>query len=223
MPRKKGSNSQKAKHSQQVIGTPNNPILPSHNLFKMIVNPPKEYRLKRAREIPYLPIEWGKGTQIPTFRLYSDFTLVTSSAGNVINTVISIDAAQFSFFSSAATIFDEYRPIRGGVQLDTLLASTQRNGVIVGVIDYDDATALTTTQLANHFDTKKIVNLERKEKPYRWAVMFDATPDKNWLTTATTNTLFAAWKAYGNSSGGVPASTDVALVSCWIDFQFRCA
>jgi len=145
------------------------------------------------------------GAYMPTlpFKSYSA-AAVTSTTGIVV-TVVTLEASVLAGFGYYGSIFDEYRPT-GPFRIlfyPTFVSSVQ---LLVGVIDYIDATALSSAAAGMLYDTAKVfaaVYGGGRTKPTEWKGHLLGIPDLTWLDTSTTTTDFAYWKAYAfaNTSG----------------------
>lgn len=199
---------------------------PKTTVTSLTITSPRTAASRRREDIPFMPVDWGHGTQIPTIRMYLESGQVTSSAGSIVNTVYSINADSLITFSSLAAFFDEYRFIKGKIKYQPLVFSVDAGGVYnsagcaVGVIDYDDNSALTTLDGGLDFDTHKFFPLTG-HSPTTWTMEPAFQPDQTWITTATTNTLCCAFKAYGTGSTGLGASIPYGLLTGHFDMQFR--
>jgi hypothetical protein len=199
----------------------------SHPLVKELVKLSKTVGLsgKKSRNIPFFPVDWAKGTQCPTFRLYTDQTLLTTTGAGVLDTVFQIRGDNYLNMTDIAAVFDEYRPVRAELEYIPLQNVTAYNGSgfswrgwSVGVVDYDDVTALTSYAGGLAYDTHKNFQIVDRE---RWNVKFDFVPDQEWTDTATLTTAFASVKVYGSGSTGLANSQDYGSFVGWCEFQFR--
>jgi hypothetical protein len=178
-----------------------------------------------------IPFNWStffKGTQAPTIRLYLARTDVTQVNNTANSSVLQVSAAQFLNFSDLAAVFDEYRVIGGEIlYFQQIIADAHLvTEVAVGVIDYDNATALGSFDAGASHDTKKYFMLrgvtpEKVEaSPCRWPMKFEKLPDQDWIDSATTSTVFCSWKIFCNGAD-VVGTTSVGFLQGWMDFQFR--
>ncbi len=186
-------------------------------------------------DIPFNWSEFFKGTQAPTLRLYMSRNVLAATTATNITQTYSMTAAQFQDFSDLAAVFDEYRPIGGEIYyvpgswpVFTIGATHQANlETSIGVIDYDNATALASFNEGLEYDTKKWFNLvsatgETAEKTItRWPVQFERLPDQEWLDTATTSTAFAVFKMFTDGNDITFSNSRVGSFCGWMDFQFR--
>lgn len=186
-------------------------------------------------DVPFKWSEFFKGTQTPTVRVYMSRNLVSATAATNINSTYLLTAAQFQHFSDLAAVFDEYRPIGGGVYYVPGCITKFTNGsdhqgpleTSIGVIDYDNTTALASFNEGLEYDTKQWFNLvsyasEKAEKTItHWPVRFERLPDQEWLDTATTNTAFATFKMFTDGNDIPFTNARVGSVCGWMDFQFR--
>ncbi len=180
-----------------------------------------------------IPFKWAsffKGTQAPTIRLYQMRGDVGDTNATANNFVLSIQASIFTNFSDLANVFDEYRPIRGEIffhcSYTGVAANPQQTRPTVGVVDYDDATALASFDAGLSYDTKRIFDRvcfphQAKSEDVSWPIKFDWVPDMEWLTTSTTNTAFATLKLYTNSTDVGSTVTSTGFFYGWVEFQFR--
>lgn len=185
-------------------------------------------------DIPFRWTEFFKGTQAPTIRLYSTTNLIGATSATNLASTLQVSASAFQHFTDLAAVFDEYRPIGGDVEYVPNAWPTFTNGAThqpnlefsVGVIDYDNTTALASLDEGLEYDTKKRFYLvaapETCEKSItHWPMKFEPLPDQQWVDCATTSTVFATWKMFCNGSDITFTNARVGQVLAWMDFQFR--
>jgi len=183
-----------------------------------------------------IPFKWSsffKGTQIPTIRLYLISSLVATSNGVAQTTTLQVSASQFSHFSDLAAVFDEYRPIGGDIEfvpnagpLFTNAATHQANlQTSVGVIDYDNTTALASFDEGLEYDTKKkffmCATPSKQLVSTSWRMQFEKLPDQQWVDCATNSTVFCTWKMYANAADIAFSNSRAFYLMGWMDIQFR--
>lgn len=185
-------------------------------------------------DIPFNWSEFFKGTQAPTLRLYLFSNVIATTASTNLATVLSLTAAQFQHFTDLAAVFDEYRPIGAEIEFVPNAWPYFQNGAshqahlstAIGVIDYDNATALANLDEALEYDTRKWFYLtaapDTAEKcTTHWPVILEKLPDQTWLDTTVTNTVFANWKMFCNGADIDFSNARVGYLVGWMDFQFR--
>jgi hypothetical protein len=175
-------------------------------------------------QIPYGHALFTNGTQNPTISMTSDFAPLTTTAGNILNQVVALQATGCANYAIFANVFDEVRAIHIVVHLCTTFVAgyntATNGGISCGVVDYVDSTALTTTAAILEFDNKKIVPiLTSVPKMFKWEVHLEHLNDSSWVDTAT-NVTPAYLKFYSTTING--ASTQV-VGYVWYEmvFQYR--
>lgn len=181
---------------------------------------------KGRRQIPLEGVRLVDGYQVLSLRMYSAALSVSSSAGSIISTTFQFTFANFTDYSSVTLLFDEYRPVRARIYYNSAFAGSNVNsGILVGAIDYDDTTALSSYTAALSYDTHKIFCAAGAGNPNvtqtSWDIPFDGGPDTDWLTTASASVAFATFKLYGDSSFGTGISATYGMLHADCDFQFR--
>lgn len=189
-------------------------------------------KLKLHREIPFNISSFMKGTQYPTLRLYQQQVLINTTAATAVNSVIQATAASFLNFADLANIFDEYRPIRGELYVYNIQSNFIPSAAVgvqcvpaVGVIDYNDTTALASFDAGLSYDTHKVfilypTTILNPPKPNRWTMKFEELPDQEWIPSSTDTTAFASLKLYAAGTD-IYTATRVLMTTGWMDFQFR--
>jgi len=175
---------------------------------------------ERDGNIPLLRALFHKGTQAPTLRLKAGLWAITSTAGAVINVVITISFDQVYLSTSWDDIFDEFRILgaQGLYQPHTVHyygVGTPRDMVVN--VDYDSVTALSSKSEAWSYDTAKIMQVHTPSALP--TVRIDGGPDTNWWNTQTDQaTVMAAWKFF---SDGLTISNAYGEAFGSFDVQFR--
>jgi hypothetical protein len=187
-----------------------------------------------SHDIPYGPSHFVKGTQAPVLRLKMKQQIISTAAA-AYTTVLPVDASVFSNFTDLAVVFDEYRCLRGEVkyfpvsQFTMTIAAVGNNTFGGAVIDYGNASAMTTFDDMNSHDTARYFGLcdtpgkERKhhEPAAVWDIQLEPLPDEEWLPTATSSTVFYWWKPYFSAAATLSSSFTAGYLLGWMDFQFR--
>lgn len=162
------------------------------------------------------------GTQIFTFRLYATPAQVTSGVGGTIVTTFEVRLGNLIDNAALASIFDEFRIVRGKVKHIPYACNTYDSSATGAVpaamnlsMDYDSNAAV-ASYTANERDNTVHTCTNQKA-----AVMFlpIGQPDLVWETTATTTTVKATAKWYADRC---TISATYARIFAWFDVEFRC-
>lgn len=180
------------------------------------------------RDIPFWGAIFGKGTQVPTFRLYFANSSVSCTASTAMAFTKDFRLDVSLNYSSLTALFEEYRPLRGQFEYSpTQTNSTVGAGAVntncVGIIDYVSTSALTTFDEGLAHDTHKVfqvAGVTSIAKRVEWNVKFDFIPDEQWVSTGTVTTVFASLKFYLENDHGL-GSAKLGKVFGWADYQFR--
>lgn len=165
-----------------------------------------------------------KGTQNPVLRLHTTQNQLASSGAGVINTVQFLSLGQILGFGDWNNVFDEYRFIRArfeyipyskGALMPITTTTFALMAPIVGMVDYEDSTALTSFASGLGYQTAKVFAPNER---CVWDVDLDWSPDTDWTSSQTTGTVFASVKFYGNN---LTFSQAYGALYGWIDVQFR--
>jgi hypothetical protein len=160
-------------------------------------------------------------TQMFTFRLYSTPSQVTSGVAGTIVTTVDVTFGSLPFASQLASIFDEFRIVKGEIIYFPYAHRTYDSSatgavpsVLMAVMDYDSAGALASytaawrdTCVISGTNDENIVKFEPKGQP-----------DLVWETTATTTTVKGTWKAYADRCS---ISSTYGRLQSWFDVEFR--
>lgn len=169
------------------------------------------------------------GTQEPVLRLRTDQTLLASSVASTIDNVIALDVTGIHNWATGwAKIFDEYQPLHARVYFvpiqacSSLLVTTNSNIVtpVWVVVDYDDPNALTSSDEAVAYDTRKLFMASRPNpKEFYIDAYPQGLPDKAWVETSTGVTW--GWiKMHGLLNTAV-ASVNFAIIHIEFTLRFR--
>ncbi len=185
---------------------------------------------KRNKDIPFGWPDFFKGTQAPVFRMRVLRISVSPTAATAYTTVQGITAAALANFSSVASMWSEYRVLRGKLEYHPVYAQASTGSVAfaVGVVDYVDSAALGSFDAGNSYDTKKVFSLidhsglaRKSDQPAaEWNLKFEKLPDEEWITTSTTSTNFVYWKPYMDSALS-PGTILAGYLLGWVDIQVR--
>lgn len=190
-------------------------------------------KANRKRDIPWLESAFGKGTAIPVLALPMVQNNITVVAATQLLYAAPIEFDVFTDYADLQLIFDEYRPLHGHVEYHANQAAwniaTDTELFLLSVIgvasiDYDDATAPPSRSSVVGYDTRKFFQALLfsgiVENIPRWPILFDWLPDTEWLTTATANVAFAAWKMELSASHNASSSV-IGELHGRMSFQFR--
>lgn len=182
-------------------------------------------RAARNRFIPFINAALKNSTQNPVIRLHGISKAAATTNATANSQVVTIQFADVINATDWAGLFDEVRVVRGTVQFaPNLSGGGITNGptaISVGVIDFDDATALANWDFANSYDTaKKYFLAPGASKIYSWEIDFDWMPDQAWFDTAATVPL-AYFKNYTTVNHGLGTQSFVGYWTWSIDCQFR--
>lgn len=187
---------------------------------------------KRSRDTPYFDPLYKNRGQIIACKLYSSAQPITTVAATAYTTVIAIQASLFPLFASVATVFEEYRFIRGKVYyIPEYMAGSGTNfnaGAFAAAVDPADPSVFSSLSGPWNSDNKKTGYLlvipggpnQGGSGALTWDVPFDSMPDKVWIPATTTNQTTAYWKPYMPSANS-PGSFRCGYVMVSVDFQFR--
>jgi hypothetical protein len=166
------------------------------------------------------------GTQEPVFKLRSDISVIVSTAGSVINTVINMDVTGIHDWASWVSLFDEYQLLHAefvgvpyqAVTPTTLGAANNDTTPAVVVVDYDNATALTSASDAIAYDSHKIWFFSKANtKLLKMKVQPQGIPDFTWYDTAAP--VISSWiKMYGLANTAVASAT---LCAGYVEYTIR--
>lgn len=166
------------------------------------------------------------GTQQPILTARTGFTVLTTSGTNLTQ-VVSMDVTGISGWSSFANLFDEYRVRKAKLHIlpyyigygasATSLASMP----IIVVVDYDDATALSTSAQAIQYDTEKIIYFGSSKPVVHTAkpAQPEGQPDLAWVTTASPTVPF--WFKFYSITTLVPSSASIGQIYLEVEIEFR--
>ncbi len=149
------------------------------------------------------------GTVMPAIKCQLVDIAVTPTAG-VLTTVYSVEYGNVNDNSLFTSMFDEYMFVKAKMEwIPYRQAGFSTSGSIamaIGVVDYVDATALSSSAQAFSFDTRRFFYLENPGKPYReeWPMRFLDPPDEEWNQTGTSPDMgylkLYAWQGVGGST-----------------------
>jgi hypothetical protein len=168
------------------------------------------------------------GTQQPIIRCRTGGSNLTTNGSSVLPTVIQMDVTGIASWSSFAALFDEYRVRKAHLHvLPTFMGSTTVIGTgtptvqfIRVAVDYDDATAISSSTAALQYDAAINFPLG-SANPKEWLLtaLPEGQPDLAWVTTATPTVPF--WFKFYNLSTGLTASANVGIAYIECDVEFR--
>lgn len=185
------------------------------------------------RDIPYLLPTFDKKTQYLEIRLFFGPLTLSTVAATAYNTVQAIQASIFTNFTDMASVFDEYRIVKGSVNYcpTTHLMPTAwgaSTGFAVAAIDYANSGVFSAQAAAQSHDSKKYfysvaVPYQKHNQGYgvaKWDILPEKLPDQDWIITSTATTVFAYWKPYMEADNS-PGTGENGHLFGWMDFQFR--
>lgn len=166
------------------------------------------------------------GTQQPIFTFRTGVTTLTSSGTNLTQ-VVAMDVTGVTAWSSLANIFDEYRVRRAVLKMMPLYAGYGASATtiaampIIVVVDYDDATALSSISNALQYDTSKVVHFGTANPKVMHSehARPEGQPDLAWVTTASPTVPF--WFKFYSITTLIPSSQAVGYCYIEAEIEFR--
>lgn len=157
------------------------------------------------------------GTQEPTLWLTTGLTDLVSSGAGAIAWVVACDASGIVDWSDFVAIFDEIKIHEVEICVcNSYIGSTTGVPVVACVVDYDNATAIASANVALAYDTKKIMYLGTNiSKTQKNLAQYQGMPDKEWQDTSSLSTL--AWFKFF-LLGGAPG-VSVTYAFCYLRFK----
>jgi hypothetical protein len=210
-------------------------VVPYHHMQRLLTYGQEHKMLNASRrsrgekEIPFVMAQFFKGTQNPVF-LLRDASSITTVTTTLYNTVIAINASAFNQFADFANLFDEYRPVWGKVHFRGRLNNgwngtnaDQKSQFGFGVIDYADATAITTHSAVVGYDTHKPFACDARSEfaKQTWTIQFEPLPDQDWIPITTQSTNFCWWKPVILAADITIGQANAASVEYEVAFQMR--
>jgi hypothetical protein len=181
----------------------------------------------KERVIPYLLPSFMKKTQIVELRL--PITAYKISLTNATNytTVYSLTASALNNFTDCASLFDEYRVVKGELEYHPTYANAANNvGWGGAAIDYSisaafgsfDAMYSHDQAIMGHYTNYNSRDVGKAR--FKWPLLFEPMPDQDWLGTITNGQAFAYWKPF-LLAATITATEDAGHLLGWVDCQFR--
>ncbi len=172
------------------------------------------------------------GTYEPSFRLQSAPYAISTSAGGILTYYFSLSLGIMANYSVLVDMFDEYQfagPFEIMFRPSLKPGNFTSYNMFVGVLDYTDNTALSSTVSALSYDTAQIVVADpylpnvKPQDPcsgtVTWNGHVQGQPDMVWQSTTSTVTV-AYLKTY-NFSPSLPSSTTLGYVNAHALIKFR--
>lgn len=166
------------------------------------------------------------GTQQPTFRLRTGFTTLTTTATPNLVTVIGMDSSGITQWTGLAAIFDEYRILKAKLHVQPTYQSFGASATaiaampVICVVDYDDATALSSLTNAIQYDTARTLYMGASNcKTHIVEARPEGQPDLAWVTTASPTIPFY-WKFWSVSTL-IPTSLGMGYAYIEVEIEFR--
>jgi len=149
-----------------------------------------------------------------------------SLSGGLVIPTYAIEYSAVHDNAAWSTLFDEYKLMHGWVRYEPQWQQSYGSAaggplyLGIGVIDYDDSTALTTMASANGYDTAKWFPLSPIEyHTETWEFFSQGQPDLEW-TDSSTNKQIGWWKGLSDQSP-FPYTSAYGRVHGKIYVQFR--
>jgi hypothetical protein len=162
------------------------------------------------------------GTIEPVIRFHRNGAATLAGTTGVFNPVVSIGNQPSALYDEFEAIFDEVRAAGAFQAIFHSLVTSTAHEWAVGVIDYWDATALSSVEVAQSYDTQKTFCLNPYivggQSDVVWDGHVQGTPDREWSGTSS-NVVYAYWKAYNYV--GVTGSTTYGALDYVLMLQFR--
>lgn len=172
------------------------------------------------------------GTYEPTFKLNTAPYTVTTGVGGVLVFYFSLSFSIMADYTALVALFDEYQfvgPFEIIFRPTLKPANNTSYNMFVGVLDYTDSVALSSTTAALAYDTAQVVVADpylTSVKPQSecsgtctWNGMVQGQPDKIWQSTTLSNSV-AYWKTYAYTTV-LPSSTNLGMVNAHAYLRFR--
>lgn len=162
------------------------------------------------------------GTWEPTYKFKkASLSQVTLTVG-VVNTVVAISNQDLAAYDEFEALFDEVQPVGPFTVHYLAILTSTTHYYLVGAIDYEDNTALSTLTDALSYDTAKVFvgnpYLVGPSSNTKWYGHVQGYPDKDWVdATTTANYAWVKLFMYGNSS----ASETAGFIYYTIHLRFR--
>jgi len=163
------------------------------------------------------------GTQEPTVKVKSELLYLSTSASVLNVLVYAISYNNIHDYGQWASLFDEYKLIRGHSHFLSLISSFSTatadeiyQPALVGVIDYDDSGILPNMDAGNIYDTSRMVPFCQKvNKIESWEWVSQGTPDLNWTSTAVDYSV--GWFKWFFNGLGAISINPTSMV--WHDYE----
>lgn len=177
------------------------------------------YKRDEDHFIPIAKEMWSRGTQVPTIHLKANLAGVSASGSGVVNTTWQCTLGAAINSGNYAAVFDEYRIIHARVKYipHSPLAydGASKSRDVVGFVDYATTTAIASKDAGWAHDNAKVFALNMVE---HFVMDFAMLPDMEWISTATSNTVFATLKLYADGATNNAAYGELFPE---LDVQFR--
>jgi hypothetical protein len=171
------------------------------------------------------------GAQEYRVKMHSIIQPVTTAVGGILTSVFGMAYNGLANQASFASAFDEVRFEANGHQFNyypQLNASGANSNLLaVGVVDYDDASAISSTNNALQYDTARLFNIgcnpataDAEESKVHWDVHLKGQPDTVWQSTASATLGVAYLKMY-NVTPSLASSTTFGYVIYTSTVLFR--
>jgi hypothetical protein len=147
---------------------------------------------------------------------------LTSSGAGVLDAVYNNDPAGYQDWSSAAALWDEYRPLSLLVEFkpnNRYSKTTVITQPLYVVIDRDSVGALSTKNSAVQYESCKIVDLDDPWRMGAKSIGMTGLQTHQWTTTAATVPTYCI-KMFGNGFSNTTAYGDV-LITLLVQFRGR--
>lgn len=151
-------------------------------------------------EIPFSPSMFFGGTQCPTIVMRSD-QIAWQCVSTTMNQSVATQASLYSDYLNLTGIFDEYRFMKIKLEvIPTRYSVVTPDALVYCIIDYTNATQLTSTSLALACDTCKKwqPNTIGDKKEFFQYAKIQPLPDEDWYPT-TTNNFNPCWFKFFSS------------------------
>lgn len=144
--------------------------------------------------------------------------VISSTVGGVINTVVGNSPASYFDWASFAAIFDEYRCLGLEVWTQPTERYNKTTSIMTGpiwvLVDYDDITALTSTNEAASYASSKEKSLDT---PWKYSARMNGIENSGFVTTSSPVNTFAI-KMYTDN---VTISQEYMRATYKVLIQFR--
>jgi hypothetical protein len=165
------------------------------------------------------------GTQEPRLRLPSVATTISIASGIIHDELgLGFGTLNVTLISDLAGIFDEVKVIEGACHYVAEVTSGTGSLVhkVVGVIDYESNTSLSSFANGLSYDTHKVfsyASIPGDNARCEWHFKSQGIPDLSWIPTTDTSSMVAYWKTYIRATDSGSSAMGFFYYTCTCDFR----